>query len=68
MLGDQGIARGGFPARNVRYPGNARPDGFRRAGDGHIEVLEKPALLGQAVEVGCRIERVAVGAYRRGAQ
>ncbi|MCY1508050.1 hypothetical protein D9M68_423480 [compost metagenome] len=68
LAGDQRVARGGFVPRYVGYPGNARPDGLRRAGDGHVEVAEEPALRGQPVEVRRRLERVAIGADRAGAE
>ena len=68
LVGNQRVARGGFLARHVRNAGDAGPDGTRGTHRRHVEVLEGPALLGQAVEVRRRIQRVAMVAHRAGAQ
>ncbi|MNF83739.1 hypothetical protein D3C84_660680 [compost metagenome] len=68
LLGDQRITRRGFLSSDVWNPANAGPNGFCGPGDRNIEVLEEPALCGQAIDVGCRIDRVAIGADGTGTQ
>ncbi|MNZ92246.1 hypothetical protein D3C78_1112640 [compost metagenome] len=68
LPGDQRVTRRSLLTRDVRDPGNAGPYGFCCAGHWHIEVLEEPALRGQAIEIGGRIDRVAVSPDGTGAQ
>src|SRR5690606_16636187 len=60
LIGDQRIAGRGLFPRYVRNAGDAGPDGAGGAYRGHVEVLEGPALPGQAVQVRRRVQRVAV--------
>ncbi|MNZ93620.1 hypothetical protein D3C78_1126950 [compost metagenome] len=68
LLGDQRITRRGFLTSDVRHPADAGPDGFCGSRHRNIEVLEEPALRGQTINVGCRIDRVAVGPDGTGTQ